>query len=212
MQDQAITQQHLTSKCGDTIKMAWGLAGKKTITSAGDDINVTSIPDSNTNTTLLHIIGTGGTNEADITFNGVVSQSYTDRRSVNYGADTAQVDQNNFRACANAISNDNKFMVMYCSDVAGECKLCTWNSVSGEGSATQPASFNQAGKFTGTATVSSINSNNDGAGDYDTNSNMTVLGDDITASSPNIQTNSVFSESDTGKDYLWNGTSWTQVA
>ena len=28
----------------------------------------------------------------------------------------------------------------------------------------------------------------------------------------NLQTNTVFSESDTGKDYLWNGTAWVEVA
>ena len=28
----------------------------------------------------------------------------------------------------------------------------------------------------------------------------------------NLQANSIFSESNTGKDYLWNGTAWVQVA
>jgi len=54
------------------------------------------------------------------------------------------------------------------------------------------------------------------------NSDNHVIFDDIefyngvtdpnSAGAGNVQTNSIFSETDTGKDYIWSGSAWTEVA
>ena len=47
---------------------------------------------------------------------------------------------------------------------------------------------------------------------YGTDTDVLYKYEGVSSSLTNLQTNTVFSESDTCKDYLWNGTAWVQVA
>jgi len=199
--------------------MVWINNGYETLSSTSDTLTATGMTVSDFNQFIISIFGSGGTNEADITFNNDTGSNYADRRSVNGGGDSTQINQDNFRAIANAVSNDTKFMVMETFNISDEEKLCIWESVSSEasGAGTAPTRFEHVGKWVNTSNdITEIDCTNDGGGDYASGSNLSAIGDGgtITTTTLNIQTNSIFETSDTGKHFIWNSSTrtWTEVA
>ena len=199
--------------------MVWINNKHETLSSTSDTLTSTAMTASDFNQFLISIFGSGGTNEADITFNNDTGSNYVDRRSVNGGSDTTQTSQNNFRAVANAISNDTKFMVMYAFNKSDDEKLCIWESVSSEasGAGTAPTRFEHVGKWVNRSNdITEIDCTNDGGGDDASGSNLSAIGDGGTKTSDlaNIESNSVFETTDTNKHYIWNSSTdtWTEVA
>jgi len=57
-----------------------------------------------------------------------------------------------------------------------------------------------------------ISSANTMAWTFASDKGINWIGVEVKAVSHNLQTNSIFSETDTGKDYIWSGSAWTEVA
>jgi hypothetical protein len=59
-----------------------------------------------------------------------------------------------------------------------------------------------------------VSGRGDGSGDQSSwvTKNVKIYDGVTTVSSSSFQTNSIFSETDTGKDYIWSGSAWTEVA
>jgi len=73
------------------------------------------------------------------------------------------------------------------------------------------------GKWSNTsAQITTITANNGGTGSFDVGSELTVYGYNESAfvSSINLQDNSIWEETDTGKHQIWNSTTntWTEIA
>ena len=103
--------------------MVWGKAGSTTLTSAGDDVDITSLAEGTNRMIMSHMINSGAC-QNKVTFNDTGSSKYASRNEYNDDADSTQVNQNfvpHWDGNDNA-SND-QFVVSFLSDIDGEEKL-----------------------------------------------------------------------------------------
>ena len=186
--------------------MAWAKAGSTTLTTSGDDLDITSMTASKFNQILAHEIPTGDA-DIDLTFNDNTGSNYARRTNYDGGTDSTAVSQADLAIGFNP-ANDI-FQVMYWADISGEEKLgiqfsCKRNTA---GAGTAPRRSEQAMKFTDTsARITRVDYNNTNTGSYDTDSNITVLGSDITPAAAipfaeNVQAGSRAEITDTRKMY-----------
>ena len=178
--------------------MVWGKAGSTTLTSAGDDVDITSLAEGTNRMIMSHMINSGAC-QNKVTFNDTGSSKYASRNEYNDDADSTQVNQNfvpHWDGNDNA-SND-QFVVSFLSDIDGEEKLgLYWGIDRGTAGTNTIRSRNMVYKYINTPKITRLDLNNQGAGSYDTGSNFTVLGSDLTPAAAipaldNVQDNSLF--------------------
>ena len=188
--------------------MAWSKNGTTTLSSAGDDIDITSLTASDFNVFLGHILRTGNVNP-DITFDNTTGNDYATRYSYNGGIDnTSEVSQSEHDISSGGMGQ-NFFFINYSSNIASEEKLCIQfdvrTSENGAGSApNRKESVWKKDTSTDTGQYTRIDINNSNTGDFDTGSNLTALNGDTTEElvlPTNLQSGSRFEATDTRKIY-----------
>ena len=191
--------------------MTWSKSGTTTLGSAGDDLDITSMTASNFSQILGHHINSGN-KAVDITFNNNANSVYARRKSFNGGSDSSVSSQTKFDINLN--NSASEFFVSYVNDIASEEKLMMlWNvdtNTAGAGNA--PTRHEWVGRFvpSPSARITRIDTNNTGSGDYDTSSNISVLGSEG-VESMTVQDGAVYYETDTNKAYVLYNNSWTEL-
>ena len=162
--------------------MAWGKAGSTTLSSAGDAYELT-ITSSKFFQILDHTIPSGTTGQ-QINFNNDTTTSYAVRYSGNGAGDGTGVSRSGINHEWDQTRLD-RFVVDYWSDISGEETLgisfSAYNDSTGAGTA--PSRFEEVWKWDDTSQVSEIDMINPASGSFDTDSNLTVLGSDLTPTS-----------------------------
>ena len=179
--------------------MVWGKAGSTTLSSAGDDVDITSLSESKSKMIISQMINSGAC-QNKMTFNDTGSSKYASRNEYNDDADSTQINQN---FIPHWDGNDNasnpQFVVSFLCDVDGEAKIGMYfgmdRGTAGAGNTIR--SRNMVYKYINTAKITRMDLNNQGAGSYNTGSNLTALGSDITPASAipaldNVQDGSLF--------------------
>ena len=191
--------------------MAWGKLGSETLTSSGDLMNTGTIASNKFIQVLGHLQDTGGIIYDFMRFNSVSTSTYARRRSVN-GASEGTVVNNTFNEISNNTASDH-FHVSYIFNLASEEKLVMNFSCEQKatGASNIPERYESYGKWAETSNaITSIQMVNEGAGSYDTGSNISALGSDA-VSSVTVQNGAVFEETDTNKHYLLDSGTWTEL-
>ena len=195
--------------------MAWGRAGTKTSENLDTEIEVSSIPDSESGLILFsHIFPSDATaSNKDVTFNDSTSGYYDRYNYNNASSDTATSHTGAIRGDDDGTAWDEGFMVMFLANDSGSNKLCIWDYVGQTNSAGGVPSHTQGvGKWENTAVVNKVKV--DGKQGYNAGgfSNMTILGDGTPTSSisginemdsiTNIPANTIFEDEITGEHHL----------
>ena len=195
--------------------MAWGRAGTKTSENLDTEIEVSSIPDSESGLILFsHIFPSDATaSNKDVTFNDSTSGYYDRYNYNNASSDTATSHTGAIRGDDDGTAWDEGFMVMFLANDSGSNKLCIWDYVGQTTSAGGVPSHTQGvGKWENTAVVNKVKV--DGKQGYNAGgfSNMTILGDGTPTSSisginemdsiTNIPANTIFEDEITGEHHL----------
>ena len=189
--------------------MAWGKAGSTTKSSAGTGLSISSLTTSNTNLVLTHqLSSTNVSPEYRLDSNSNTDYAY--RKSNNGGADGTVTSDNNAQIDSNGGNND-KFVIIYFSNVDGDEKLAISflvdRNTAGAGTApnrTEGVSKVDTTTNTGQFTAIDVETGGSAIG---ADSNLSVLGSDITpaaavpALGANIQVGSRYEETDTRKMY-----------
>ena len=189
--------------------MVWGKAGSTTLTSAGDTITISSMTASKFNQFLEHEIATGNIDNPKWTFNNNTNSVYGFRINQNGGSDGTSVSQTGVVANLGNAQWD-RFNVNYVCSISGEEKLLTLLEVASNsaGAGNAPARMELVGKFVPSpdADITRVDVTNGGVGDFDTSSNISALGSEVTPAPAipaltNVQDNSIFVEKSTAKRY-----------
>lgn len=190
--------------------MAWGKAGSTTLTGAGDTITVSGITASKFNQTLSHVIQTtSNIRMATRVGNGSIDtgSNYANRSSEN-GTSEATATSQTYHKNSGSVSSD-MFTINYAFNIATKEKLFISHNVvrSTAGAGTAPQRMESVGKWANTSDqFNYIETVNDQAGDYTTDSNLTVIGSDLTPAAAvpaldNVQDNSLFVEKENARRY-----------
>jgi|TARA_R110000851_G_scaffold314317_1_gene476287 hypothetical protein len=195
--------------------LAWAKAGTTTLGTAGDNISAASLPDNKSYMVLSHGLASCSI-QGQYRLNGDTGTNYAYRRSVDGGADGTSTSIAQIYLGMSCASND-QFSVAYFFNISTEEKLMMSNGVKQNtaGAANAPSRGEAVGKHAQTTNpIDEITLYNDGSGDYDTSSNLSVLGSDLTpaaGTSATISDGAIFYETDNNKSYvLYNG-SWTEL-
>ena len=193
--------------------MAWGKAGSTTTTATGDSIDSGTITASKTNQYMSHII-TSSTFGVYDRYNDVSSGSLYHGRYETNGTTDQTFQANQIYSMLDnsggtSMSAGDYFNVIYQVNIATEEKLIIGHSImaSGTGAGTSPKRNQYVAKFANTTDqITSVSNTNVSAGDYLTDSNLTVLGSDMTPASAipfptNVQVGSRAEITDTRKIY-----------
>ena len=162
--------------------MAWGKAGSTTLSSAGDDIDITSLSESKTRMIMSHVLNSGAC-QNKVTFNDTGSSKYACRIQYNDDPEDLRVNQNFIPHWdGNDNASNDQFVVSYLCDVEGEEKLgMYWSLDRGTaGAGNTIRAREMAYKFIDTPKITRFDLNNQGSGDYGADSNVTILGSEIT--------------------------------
>ena len=161
--------------------MVWGKAGSTTLSSAGDSVDIGTITASETMNTMFHVINNGSTTDGTLRFNNNSSANYPSRWSNNGGSENTAT--NHTYTLAGYWGSEDTLGINYICNVSGEEKLSIMFAVA-RGSATASGAPNRreaVGKFTETTgQITDVEGFNEQAGSFDTDTNLTVLGSDIT--------------------------------
>ena len=196
--------------------MAWGKAGSTTKSSAGTGLSVSCLTASDINFVLIHQLSSTNVSP-EYRLDGNCNTDYAYRKSNNGGADGTVTSDNNAQIDSNGGNND-KFAILFFSNVDGEEKLAISflvdRNTAGAGNApNRTEGVSKVDTTTNTGQFTAIDAETGGYA-IGADSNVSVLGSDITtaaAVSPTVIDGSIFYETDTKKEYvLYNGT-WTEV-
>ena len=181
--------------------MVWAKAGNITLGSAGDTMNVSGFTASKFNNYLTHAIDNGSGIGTTLTLDGVGGTSYVLRYSEN-GTEGTRINQASWVLRFNA---NDQFDVGYICNIAGEEKLMIgWHVArTTAGAGTSPNRSEFVAKFVQNSQFTQITNTNDQNGDFDTSSNLTILGSEggLKTKPTNVQDNSILVEKDTGNRY-----------
>jgi hypothetical protein len=187
--------------------MAWIKAGTTTLGSAGDIISLSGLSGKFLQVPL-HIINSGGIT-GQMQFNSDTGSNYADRVSNSGGGDVTH----NLAYMIVDADNADCFHISYLSNIATEEKLQIGFSVDQGtvGAGTAPSRREIIGKWANTSNaITSVDVKNGGIGDFDTDSNTTVLSSDGTESTK-LQDGAIYYETDTNKEYLLYNNTWTEL-
>ncbi len=187
--------------------MAWIKAGSTTLGSAGDSISLSGLSGKFLQIPL-HIINSGGIT-GQMQFNSDTGSNYADRVSNSGGGDITH----NLAYMIVDAANADCFHISYLLNIATEEKLQIGFSVdqSTAGAGTAPVRREIVGKWTNTSNaITSAVVNNGGIGNFDTGSNVTVIGSDG-VESLGVQDGAIYYETDTNKEFLLYNNTWTEL-
>ena len=197
--------------------MAWGKGG--TDSSGGASMTLSSVQASNF-VQILQYQEDGGYSKWTFGVSSALTSGYNQRsQRMNDGAvsDGGNPDTGgSFYSNAQTTNTTGIFTVIQFENISGNKKTWYARNVYDKGSGDEPELMSGGGSNDDTTGVwGKIIST--GNSSYDTSkSNLTALVDGHTATTlayPNLLTNTIFETSDTGKHYIWNGsTTWTEVA
>jgi len=156
--------------------MAWTKLGSTTLASAGDTITVSGFTAKKFNNYLTFAIDNGSNIGTTLTLDGIGGTSYSLRYNEN-GTEGTRIDDS---AWVLRLNVQDQFDIGYIVNFDGGEKLMIgWHVARGAaGAGTPPNRSEFAGKFVQTAQFTSMSNNNDQGGDFDTDSNLTLLGTD----------------------------------
>ena len=190
--------------------MAWGKAGSTTLSSAGDNIDVTGFADNKFIIYLNHNIPTGSMTDL-LRIDGNSGSNYAFRYNNNGTSETTAVNQD-FASYLGWTTNTNQsFSIGYIANISTEEKIGINHSTDnhdGTGAGTAPNRRQSVFKLADTTnSVDEINIVNTHTGSFDTDSNLTVLGSDLTPAAAvtfptNVQVGSRAEITDTRKIYF----------
>ncbi len=160
--------------------MAWAKNGTPhTLSSTADELQISDLGSKKFNILLSHIFPTGGDARRKVNFNndGVGGTSYASSREQN-GTDSTQTSVGYLDVWYSPTQTD--FMVMYIFVDSAEEKLAIANLVSdgGSGATNAPNRAETSGKEATNDALTQIDIDNDAAGDFDTGSNISMIGTD----------------------------------
>ena len=196
----------------------WKELGRTTLGSAGDIIDIASLPNKRYYMVLENILGDSGEVSPEITFNGDTGTNYPIRRSNNGGTDWTSTTYNYmYNAYGGTISD--RFIVGYIANQSDKEKLYQHHqciNVNRSNAGTEPDRNELAAKWVNTSSsIDQITVTNSGGGSFDTGAEVVVLGfdpadthstnfweelADISLTSTNT---SLDSGTFTAKKYLW---------
>ncbi len=193
--------------------MAWGKEGSNTLTSSAGVVDVDA-----TGTfimAMMHDFATGGNTEVELRFDSTGGSAYARRNSSNGGSDNTAVSQASIQG--HGATSDDDFHITYTVNIATEEKLMIGFGVNrnsaGAGNAPYREEF--VGKYAQTSAKVETQGiiDTSGSGSYDTDTNLTALGSDVTPAAAvpfptDVQDSSIYIETDTDKRYWYNGTYW----
>lgn len=180
--DNAVTAAKIDwASTGSNAGIWWEELGRTTLDSAGDTITVSSIPARTYLMFIVKVTATGGTAIANATFNSDTGTNYSERLSVNGGADTTSTTAAAliFRPGTIASGGNSVFIAEF-TNMASVEKLGVGRgsgTVTGTGDANAPGRIETAMKWDNTsAQISRIDVTNAGTGDFAIGSEVIVLG------------------------------------
>jgi len=203
--------------------MAWGKAGSTTLSSSGDALTTPTLSSNDTLQYLYHGLPTGGELTEYMTMGSGgtkdTGSNYANRKSSNGGSDSTFTSRANIVNAAKSGATTPEFGVGYIFNLAGEEKLLISQHInaSANGSGTAPERSEAVGKHVQTSVVDDIISfDNTGSGDLASDSNLTVLGSDLTPTAgssfpTNVQVGSRAEITDSKKMYSFNDTSKSKL-
>jgi hypothetical protein len=192
--------------------MVWGKAGSHT-PSAETDLMSVSVSNNKSIQALIYGVSTGVGTTAH-RFNGDSGSNYARRRSHNGTSDSNVTSQTS--SMADGFTSRENFDVDYICNIESEEKLIIRYTVDRESAGgNTPARIELVCKWSNTSdTISSLDYTNINSGGMTTDSNVSVLGSDMTpagATSATVQDGAIFEETDTNKHYLLDDGTWTEI-
>ncbi len=191
--------------------MAWGKAGSDTTTGADTAIRVSSMTASKFIQTMAFAISTSTQLVEEARVDNLSTSTYAQRHSVNGGSDGTVINHDAWAIHYRGTTSGTYFTVGYICNIDGEEKLRIHNRVERytAGAGTAPERIEFVGKNTTTSQITDYQQFDDGGGSYyDTDSNLTALGSDITPAAAvtfpsDVPDYSRFEETDTRKMYSY---------
>jgi hypothetical protein len=174
--------------------MAWGKNGTPvTLGSAGDDLDITDLTATKFNQFMIHTLrtGTGVSHNKRwlTTLDNNTATDYCWRRSVNGASEATATNQTSIDFCDATEDESEEFGVIYGVNIDGEEKLFimpqrVYAFQAGAGNVVGRAEIvAKCDTTTNTAQYTRIDVHNDNAGSYETGSNLSALGSDLTPAS-----------------------------
>ena len=189
--------------------MAWGKAGSTTLTSIGDDLDITSMTANKFLCVMCQPIPSGNA-RPKITLNNDGGSNYARRRSEDGGSDTTDVSQTLIPF--DRSPTDLVFAISYMANISTKEKLVithlTTNNTNGAGNV--PKRGEIYWKWVNTSdSITRIDLNNTDTGDFAVDSNISALGSNgaLLAKPTDVPDNSILIEKDTAKRYWRTGAS-----
>jgi len=199
---------------------SWERLASVTLGSSAD------VLDSGTFTAKKHLrvsiftIATGGATNHAIRYNADTGSNYQYRRNANGTSEGNEQSQSSDPSISGSISSSagNTFADGHILNKSDSEKVARWDTTFSNtaGAGNVPMRREGCCKWVNTnSQITRIYTTNDAAGSYDTGSTITVWGADDQASTPfypNTPNGTIFEESDTGKHYMFDGTSaWNEM-
>ena len=190
--------------------MAWAKLGTTTLTSTGDDLDITSMTGNKFLCVMCQPIPSGDA-RPKITLNNDGGSNYARRRSEDGGSDTTDVSQTLIPF--DRSPTDLVFAISYMANISTEEKLVitflTTNNTNGAGNI--PKRGEIYWKWVNTSdSITRIDLNNTDTGDFAVGSNITALGSDG-VESMKVQDGAVYYETDTNKSYVLYNNTWSEL-
>ena len=195
---------------------SWERLASVTLGSGGDTIDTGTITAKKYLEVTIDLASSGTQNRPCLRFNSDTGSNYGDRYSNGGGADGTGTSRSCIRAFGYNDASKTKYAVVNIINVADKEKLTIQNSMDngGDGASNIPARDEGIGKWSNTSNaITSIQVFNDESGDFASGSIVTVWGtDDAAPFYPNTPNGTIFEESDTGKHYMFDGSStWNEM-
>lgn len=162
--------------------MTWQVNGTPdTLTTAGDDMDITDLDARTFNLFLIYSLNTGGTIKHNFRFDDNSNTDYARRRSINDATDSTDTSQPQIEY--NGDVAQDRFEIFYSVNISGEEKLqIHFDITQGTAGAGNVPNRTEAVSKEDTTTDSGqytrIDCFNDGAGSFDTDSNISCLATD----------------------------------
>ncbi len=163
--------------------MVWGKNGTSdTLTSASDELTIADLTECKSNMLLSHQIYSG-VGQGDLNFNNdKAGNDYATRSSKNGATDSEETSANRLIYMADNGTNTTDFEISYLCDIDSKEKLIIGFFINSNSTGSNaPIRREMVGKYDETASrITRIDIDNVGGGDFDTGSNLSVLGSEIT--------------------------------
>jgi hypothetical protein len=163
--------------------MAWAKNGTPdTLGSSGDTLQITDLTANKFNQFMIHTLTTAGTIKHNFIFDNNTNTDYARRRSSNGAADSTDISQPQIEYFGDGTSD--KFEIVYSCNISGQEKLNIHflGNQNAAGSGTIPdrgEAVSKADTTTNSGQYTRVDClNTGGGGNYDTDSNLSVLGTD----------------------------------